>query len=64
VLLDGSNNGVAGSNYNGSITWNNVMWTPAEAKKYDQPAQARKYDHPPHAKPAGSHIHRFVRKAH
>jgi hypothetical protein len=33
-LLDGTNNGRPGSNYSGTLTWGNVMWTQAEAKKY------------------------------
>jgi hypothetical protein len=53
-LLDGSNNGVPGSNFTGSIDWSNVMWTPAEAKKYD---------HPQHGKPAGLKHHRFVSRS-
>jgi hypothetical protein len=52
-LLDGANNGVPGSNYTGSIDWRNVMWTPAEYKKYV---------HRQHIKPAGPLAHRFVRK--
>jgi hypothetical protein len=54
-LLDGANNGVPGSNYTGSIDWSNVMWSPAEYKKYV---------HPQHVKPAGRLAHRFVRKTH
>jgi len=54
-LLDGANTGVPGSNYVGSLTWNSVMWTPAEYKKYV---------HPQHAKPAGPLAHPHVRKAH
>jgi hypothetical protein len=53
-LLDGANNGVPGSNFTGSIDWSNVMWTPAEAKKYD---------HPQHVKPAGPKHHRFVSRS-
>jgi hypothetical protein len=53
-LLDGTNNGVPGSNFTGSIDWSNVMWTPAEAKKYD---------HPQHVKPAGPKHHRFVSRS-
>jgi hypothetical protein len=33
-LLDGTKSGRPGSNYSGTLTWGNVMWTPAEAKKY------------------------------
>jgi hypothetical protein len=54
-LLDGANRGVPGSNYVGSLTWNRVMWTPAEYKKYV---------HPQHARPAGPLAHLHVRKAH
>jgi hypothetical protein len=53
-LLDGANSGVPGSNYVGSLTWNSVMWTPAEYKKYVQPQ---------HVKPAGPKHHRFVSRS-
>jgi hypothetical protein len=50
TLLDGANNGQPGSNYTGSLTWRNVVWTPAEYQKYV---------HPQHAKPAGALKHHF-----
>jgi hypothetical protein len=53
-LLDGAKTGVPGSNYVGSLTWNSVMWTPAEYKKYV---------HPLHVKPAGPKHHRFVSRS-
>jgi CSLREA domain-containing protein len=55
VYLDGANNGHPGSNYNGTLTWRNVVWTPAEAKKYV---------HPKHVVPAGALSHRFLTKSH
>jgi hypothetical protein len=43
-LLDGANTGVPGSDYVGRLAWRNLMWTPAEYKKYV---------HPHHVKSAG-----------
>ena len=54
LLLDGANNGRPGSNYTGTLTWGNVMWTPAEAKKYD---------HPKPVKPAGALNHPFHKRS-
>jgi hypothetical protein len=51
-LLDGANSGQPGSDYNGVLDWDSVVWTPAEARKYDTSANARKYDHPELVKPA------------
>jgi hypothetical protein len=51
LLLDGANTGQPGSNYTGTLTWGNVVWTPAEAKKYV---------HAKPAKPARPPIHKFV----
>jgi hypothetical protein len=51
-LLDGANTGQPGSDYNGILDWDSVVWTPAEAKKYNTPANAEKYDHPKLVKPA------------
>jgi hypothetical protein len=68
-LLDGANSGQPGSDYNGIFDWGSVVWTPAEAKKYDTPANAKKYDHPKpvklvkSVKPAGARNHRFVSKS-
>ena len=36
-LLDGADTGSADSNYTGSLTWRNVVFTPAEIKKYIDP---------------------------
>jgi hypothetical protein len=49
-LLDGANTGRPGSNYTGTLTWGNVVWTPAEAKKYV---------HVKHVRPAGVLNHEF-----
>ena len=54
LLLDGANNGAPGSNYTASLTWRNVVWTPAEAKKYV---------HPRKAKPAGAVQHQFLSRS-
>ena len=51
VLLDGANTGSPGSNYTGTLTWRNVVLTPAEIQKYGHPAQS---------KPAGALDHRFL----
>jgi hypothetical protein len=51
VLLDGANNGRAGSNYVAPLDGNNVVWTPAER---------RKYCHPKHRTPAGALAHHFI----
>jgi hypothetical protein len=50
TLLDGANNGQPGSNYTGSLTWRNVVWTPAEYQKYV---------HPQNATPTGALKHHF-----
>jgi hypothetical protein len=57
-LLDGTNNGRPGSNYSGTLTWGNVMWTPAEAKKYLPYFLNKEKSHP---SPVG---HRFLSKKH
>jgi len=49
-LLDGADTGTADSDYLGTLTWRNVVLTPAEAKKYGHPSQA---------KPAGALNHHF-----
>jgi hypothetical protein len=54
VPLDGAGNGSPGSNYTTTLTWRNVVWTPAEAKKYV---------HPKPAKPAGALNHRFLSRS-
>ena len=51
ILLDGADNGHPGSNYMGTLSWDSVVWTPAEAKKYD---------HPKPVKPGGPLSHRFA----
>jgi hypothetical protein len=50
ILLDGANNGLPGSDYTTTLTWGNVVWTPAEANKYN---------HPKPVKPAGALNHHF-----
>jgi hypothetical protein len=50
TLLDGESNGSPGSDYTTKLTWRNVVFTPAEAKKYV---------HPKRAKPAGVLTHGF-----
>jgi hypothetical protein len=50
LLLDGTDAGTPDSNYNCSLTWRNVVLTPAELKKYIHPGQA---------KPAGALTHPF-----
>jgi parallel beta-helix repeat protein len=50
TLLDGESNGSPGSDYTTKLTWRNVVFTPAEAKKYV---------HPKRAKPAGALAHGF-----
>jgi archaellum component FlaF (FlaF/FlaG flagellin family) len=55
TLLDGGNDGVPGSDYATSLTWRNVVFTPAEA---------RKYVHPHAAKPAGALAHQFLSSHH
>jgi hypothetical protein len=37
ILLDGAKNGLPGSNYQATLTWRNLVMTPAEVKKYDHP---------------------------
>ncbi len=49
-LLDGADTGSADGNYTGTLTWRNVVFTPAEI---------RKYIHPSLAKPAGAMNHHF-----
>ena len=49
-LLDGADTGSADSNYTGTLTWRNVVLTPAEIKKYIDPILA---------KPAGALNHHF-----
>jgi hypothetical protein len=51
VLLDGADNGRSGSNYVTILNGDNVVWTPAER---------RKYCHPKHQTPAGALAHRFT----
>jgi hypothetical protein len=75
-LLDGANSGQPGSDYNGILDWDSVVWTPAEARKYNTPANAEKYDHPKlvkptrtvkplkSVKPAGPLNHSFHKKFH
>jgi hypothetical protein len=53
ILLDGLDSGQPGSNYTTTLTWRNVVWTPAEAKKYV---------HTKVSKPAGTLSHRFIRR--
>jgi hypothetical protein len=57
-LLDGTNNGRPGSNYSGTLTWGNVMWTPAEAKKYLPYFLNKEKSHPTPLK------HQFLSKKH
>jgi hypothetical protein len=57
-LLDGTNSGRPGSNYSGTLTWGNVMWTPSEAKKYLPYFLNKEKSHP---SPVG---HRFLSKKH
>jgi hypothetical protein len=54
-LLDGADTGNADSDYTCTVTWRNVVLTPAEAQKYDHPSQA---------KPAGALNHKFLSKPH
>ena len=54
-LLDGANTGSADGDYTGTLTWRNVVLTPAEAKKFDDPSRA---------KPGGPLNHRFLRSSH
>ena len=54
LLLDGANTGQPGSNYTGTLTGDNVVWTPAEYKKYV---------HPQHARPTGPMSHRFLSRS-
>jgi streptogramin lyase len=49
-LLDGADTGTADSDYKGTLTWRNVVLTPAELRKYVHPSQA---------KPAGALNHHF-----
>jgi hypothetical protein len=39
VLLDGADTGSPGSNYTGTLTWRNVVLTPAEIEKYVRPVR-------------------------
>ncbi len=55
VLLDGANTGSADGDYTGTLTWRNLVLTPAEAKKYA---------HPSRAKPGGPLNHRFLHPSH
>jgi hypothetical protein len=52
--LDGQSNGDPGSNYVTTLTWRNLVLTPAEIQKYDSPRGAH---------PAGALHHRFVSRA-
>jgi CSLREA domain-containing protein len=54
-LLDGASTGSADGDYRGTLTWRNVVLTPAEALKYGHPSQA---------KPAGALHHRFLHRSH
>jgi hypothetical protein len=54
ILLDGANKGQPGSNYQGSLTWRNVVWTPGELNKQGQPKPYR---------PAGALNHRFLSRS-
>jgi hypothetical protein len=54
ALLDGANTGHARSNYNGTLTWRNVVLTPAEIAKYV---------HPTRVKPAGALSHQFLNRS-
>jgi hypothetical protein len=55
VLLDGAGTGSPGSNYTGTLTWRNVVLTPAEVEKYVHPTQF---------KPGGALSHRFLNRSH
>jgi len=52
ILLDGAGDGLPGSDYVASLTWRDLVLTPAEARKYAHPS------HP--ASPAGALAHRFI----
>jgi hypothetical protein len=54
-LLDGIDSGTADSDYNGTLTWRNVVLTSVELKKYE---------HTRHAKPAGALKHSFLHRSH
>jgi len=54
IPLDGAENGVPGSDYTTTVTWRNVVWTPAEAKKYV---------HTNAHKPAGALSHPFISRS-
>jgi hypothetical protein len=54
TLLDGADSGQPGSNYTAALTWKNVVWTPAEAKKYL---------HTFESKPAGALSHQFLSRS-
>ncbi|MFI5459139.1 MAG: Ig-like domain repeat protein [Isosphaerales bacterium] len=54
IPLDGAENGLPGSNYTTTLTWRNVVWTPAEAKKYV---------HTNAHKPAGALSHPFISRS-
>src|SRR5262249_30147727 len=53
--LDGADTGIPGSNYEGTLTWRNVVLTPAEVAKYVHPTQS---------KPAGALNHHFLHRSH
>jgi hypothetical protein len=64
-LLDGTNNGRPGSNYSGTLTWGNVMWTKAEAKKYLPYFLNKEKTHLNKAKSHPSPLnHKFLSKKH
>ncbi len=54
-LLDGADTGSPDGNYTGTLTWRNVVFTPAEIKKYIDPILA---------KPAGALNHHFQASNH
>ena len=53
ILLDGAGNALPGSDYVASLTWRNLVLTPAEARRYAHPTV-----HP--ARHAGALAHRFI----
>jgi hypothetical protein len=55
ILLDGADTGKPGSNYQGTLTWRNVVWAPGELNKNGQPK--------PYV-PAGPLQHRFLTRSH
>ncbi len=52
IMLDGVGDGLPGSDYVASLTWRNLVLTPAEARKYAHPSRP--------ATPAGALAHRFI----